>query len=766
MKTLSSKVIFYISITVIGIHVLYNSYYLYDLHNELDKRFAESIEIIEENFTQNITIPLYEFNELNIDKVLEITIKFNEVSAIVLKDGENNYITKRDPDLEINVNPYTGDLTKKHKYIETGDLYYRNAYIGTYHIVFTKDGINKMFNREVKTSIFLFLIIISLVILVLSLLLRKTVIAPITKLASSFEKISEGNFDVKAVVNSKDEIGLLAKSFNSMNSRLKESFEKQNELLQQLKENNVKLNNEISERKLSQLELSKTKNFLNTVFDSLNAALISVDSDLKVTNWNKPSEQYFSDDTVITYDKIITDVIPITNQFKDKIVDVIETNNVHAFKLDIKNGSTGLNYFNVSIVPLIFESVTGAVIRIDNITELEKKEDQLRQAQKMEIVGNLAGGIAHDFNNVLGGIVGNISLLEFSMEMGELDKDDLQDKINIIKQASSRATDMVKHLLTLSRKQELSLMPVDLNLSIKHIVKFSRNTLDKSIDIEASYYNKGEALIMGNPTHIEQVLLNMCINAAHSMTIMRKEGEQAGGIIRIGVSSFYVDEHILKHHPGVKEGNYWLIKVKDTGVGIEPEALKRIFDPFFTTKENNKGSGLGLTMSYNIIKQLNGFIEVYSELGVGTTFSIFIPQLKKDVAVDSAAKSMKLIKGSGTILLVDDEEIIRSTVSGMLKSLGYDVIIAEDGEIGVEKFKEHHEKIDLVLLDMVMPNMSGKEAYIEMKKIKPDLKVLMSSGFIQDSRIQDSISLGISGFIQKPFPMNELGKKINEILKG
>ena len=394
--------------------------------------------------------------------------------------------------------------------------------------------------------------------------------------------------------------------------------------------------------------------------------------------------------------------------------------------------------------------------------ELQKKEEQLVQAQKMETVGNLAGGLAHDFNNVLGGIIGTVSLMEYSLNNEKYSLDSLHRQIATIRNSADRAADMVKQLLSLSKKHDLVMVSIDLNESIKNVMKICLNSFEKSIELKTSYYNE-KALIKGDPTQIEQIILNLCVNAAHAMTIMRSKNQIQGGELGVSLTRIKSDKHLCKIYPDAEEIPYWLIKISDTGVGMSKEILSKIFDPFFTTK--SKGTGLGLAMVYNIIQQHKGFIEVYSEPNIGTSFNIFLPVMNiEETSKDNNNKSdVGLIKGNGLILVVDDEEIMRETIKSILSECGYEVILAENGIEGVKIFNQKSEIINLVILDMAMPKMSGKDAYIEMKKTNPNLKVLMASGYKQDERVQESLNLGVNAFLQKPFAINELSKIVKEL---
>lgn len=411
-----------------------------------------------------------------------------------------------------------------------------------------------------------------------------------------------------------------------------------------------------------------------------------------------------------------------------------------------------------------------AVIFADHVTrilsDVEKNtlESQLIQSQKMETIGTLVGGLAHDFNNLLGGIVGSLSLLKIGykdMEEGELLK-----YFNIMENASGRATDLVKQLLAVASKQDLVMVPVDLNLAINHIVKISKNTFDKSVEIKYHYYET-PAVAFADPIQIEQVLLNLCINACHAITIMRDD-DPHGGTITVNIRKLHADELFLQSHPEAIETDYWVISIEDTGVGMSRKTLDHIFEPFFTTKKNTriKGSGLGLTMVYNIIHDHSGFIEVYSEISKGSVFSVYLPVLEQEYIEKNKAAGNEIIYGEGTILVIDDEELIRVTTRKMLQASGYRVILAENGDEGIRIFREKHDEIKAIILDMAMPKKSGRDSFFEMKKFDPGVRVLLATGYKHDERSEEIIKSGVKGFIQKPYTIAELSRAISDVIKS
>ncbi len=423
------------------------------------------------------------------------------------------------------------------------------------------------------------------------------------------------------------------------------------------------------------------------------------------------------------------------------------------------------NLFNVSISPLIFNGITGAIIRLDDITEIEQKDEQLRQSQKMETIGTLAGGIAHDFNNILGGITGTVSILKYKMQKyGQLTNKKIDSYLDIINESSNRAADIVQQLLSLSRKQEINFAPEDVNKIIGNVMNICKNSFDKCIKLEPEYLEI-TPVINADSSQIEQVILNLCINASHAMTIMRGKNENHGGLLKINIERLKPDHHFIARKPEAQQIDYWKISIQDNGIGMDTTTAAKIFDPFFSTKDKGKGTGLGLSMVYNIVRQHKGFIDVYSEPGIGSTFTLYFPVLDTEI-VKNQSKDINLLFGKGLVLVIDDEEVMRDLATDILKECKYDVITAKNGIEGIKIFKERENEVSVILLDMVMPEKSGFDTYLELKEIKTDVKVILSSGFIKDKRVQTIIEQGVNAFIHKPYTIDKLSKTVYEVIQS
>ncbi len=516
------------------------------------------------------------------------------------------------------------------------------------------------------------------------------------------------------------------------------------------------------ERRSYARELKETRNYLRNVFNSLSSSLITLNEKFAITEWNSEAEKVFGFSQNQKDVRFFWEINPAFENHRQRIMDAIQRmEHFVMHQVVIKFEDT--RYFDMYVVPLLVGNSRGAVIRLDDVTNMIKKDNQLFQAQKMETVGNLAGGLAHDFNNVLCGITATISLLKYYLDMKNIDDSQIVKYINTMEQSSNRASEMVQQLLTLSRRQEVSYDTVKLSDAIHNVTEICKNTLDKSIDLIVGDITD-EAYINANQTQIEQVLLNLCVNSSHAMTIMRENHEKKGGKLKISLSKYLVEKSFSAYHPDSKEGYYWVLSVRDEGVGMNNEVLRRIFDPFFTTKDSSHGTGLGLAMVYNIIKMHNGFINVYSEEGVGSTFQVYLPVLSnQDERNQEKTVTGSLVKGEGRILVVDDEEHIRQISENILLESGYEVFTAENGLEALLVLGDV-KNIDLVLLDLSMPVMSGKEAFNRIKELYPDMRVILTSGFRQDKRVSDIMNAGADYFIQKPFTMETITSAVFSVL--
>jgi len=379
-------------------------------------------------------------------------------------------------------------------------------------------------------------------------------------------------------------------------------------------------------------------------------------------------------------------------------------------------------------------------------------EDQLLQAQKMESIGTLAGGVAHDFNNMLTAIIGNIQLVLESTPAESLEYPMLTE----IEKAATRATALTRQLLTFSRRQPIERRTIDLNATINELFQMLQRLIGEHVDVAIRLADQ-LPLIFADPAQIQQVVMNLAVNARDAMP--------GGGHLLIATRELELDEQAARNHPWARPGRYVQLIVGDTGTGMDSELQQRIFEPFFTTKERGKGTGLGLSVVYGIIKQHEGFVQVDSAANRGTTFTIFLPVPEVALGVVVPDLSPLVRGGNETILVAEDEESLRYLASTVLERLGYTVILAEDGLEAVNLFRANQSRIDLVILDLVMPRLSGRDAFERMRAIRPDLRALFVTGY-DDAAVVPGVDALISGahLLQKPYRVDMLGLRVRELL--
>ncbi len=517
----------------------------------------------------------------------------------------------------------------------------------------------------------------------------------------------------------------------------------------------VMIFHDMTVRKRMEGVLRETSESLQAIIQSSPLAIIALDPSGNVKVWNKAAEQIFG----WSADEAIGHFMPIVPddkqaEFRGLCERVLQGELLSeiAVRRQRKDGSPV--EVRISAAPLYDSkgNVSGIMALLADFTELKKLEDQLRHAQKMEAVGQLAGGIAHDFNNILTAIIGYGSLMVKKMQ----EDDPLRHNVEQILAASGRAANLTKSLLAFSRKQILNIRPVNVNEIIIRVEGLLSKVIGEDIELKLALTDK-ELTVSADSGQIEQLLMNLAANARDAMP--------GGGVLTIETGLMELDEEYRKIHSYGKRGEYAVISVSDTGVGMDEATRKRIFEPFFTTKEVGKGTGLGLAMVYGMIKQHKGYINVTSELGKGTTFKMYLPRVLK--GVDEETKSLERIGsigGTETILLAEDNADVRKLTRAMLEEAGYTVIEAEDGEEALNSFMGSEDKVRLLLLDVIMPKKNGREVYEEIRGNHPAMKALFMSGYTANIIHKKGILEKELNFISKPVDPAEFLRMVRNIL--
>ncbi|MCX5806068.1 MAG: PAS domain S-box protein [Proteobacteria bacterium] len=524
---------------------------------------------------------------------------------------------------------------------------------------------------------------------------------------------------------------------------------------------------DITELKHAEEELQLTHQRLFDIIEFLPDATFVIDDKKKLVAWNLACEKmtgvkkeeiigkgdyayaipFYGEKRPILIDLVIMD----SGELQQKYQSVIKKGNLlyaEAFTPMLYKGKGA--FLSGKASPLFNKTgkIVGAIESIRDISEFKHLETQLRQSRKMEAIGTLAGGIAHDFNNILTALMGYAALLRMNINDATSQK-----YVDQIFSASHKATDLVQSLLTFSRQQAISLKPISLNSIIRGTEKLLKRLVTEDIAIKTSLATE-DITIMADTTQIDQILFNLATNARDAMP--------QGGTFTIETEAISLDDEFQRFHGYGIPGQYALLSISDTGVGMDEATQERIFDPFFTTKETGKGTGMGLSTVYGIVKQHNGYITVYSEPNMGTTFRIYLPVVNK-AGKEEKHEPAAAIGGNETILVAEDDNAVRSLISEILIKYGYTVVEALDGVDAIEQFKKA-DKIDLLIFDTVMPKKNGREAYNEIHKIKPDIKVIFTSGYTRDVFIDKGVEDKKFNFLQKPVSTNALLQKIREVL--
>jgi PAS domain S-box-containing protein len=516
---------------------------------------------------------------------------------------------------------------------------------------------------------------------------------------------------------------------------------------------------DITGRKRAEEELRKSEAFIKNILESVDEGFVVVDREYRILSANKAFGRLAGVPEAAAAGRRCYDV---SHHAGKPCFDTGEECPVkHTFETGISHNavhqhtdSAGVKYVvEIKSYPVLDASgtVVSVIETISDITEKRKLEEQLHQAQKMEAIGTLAGGVAHDFNNILTAIIGYGNIVKMKMR-----HDDPQRiSVDQILASSERAARLTQGLLAFSRKQVINPKPVDVNEIVKSVENLLRRLIGE--DVELVTRTAGQSLlVMADTGQIEQVLMNLATNARDAMP--------EGGLLVIETEEIDVQEDVISAHGCGKPGKYALTTVSDTGGGMDAQTREKIFEPFFTTKELGKGTGLGLAIVYGIIKQHEGNVTVYSEPGKGTTFKIYLPLIATAVEEAKPEAAAPPRGGTETILLAEDDRDLIAMTASVLKEFGYTVIEAVDGQDAVEKYVAHAKEIDLLLLDVIMPKKSGREAYDAVKAAWPDIKALFISGYTADIIHKKGIFEEGIEFISKPVSPFDLVRKIRELL--
>ena len=510
---------------------------------------------------------------------------------------------------------------------------------------------------------------------------------------------------------------------------------------------------EICRRKRAEEALKESELRYRTLFEESRDGVYPVQRDGEITDANSSFSEIFG----YTREELIGK--DIRNLYADpadrpKFQEEIEKKGFvkdYAIKYRKKDGTEMDSLLTSSVYHREDGSISGYRGIVRDLTEQKRLQRELVHAQKMESVGTLAGGIAHDFNNLLTVVLGFSELLLIGKDERDPSYPDLQK----IHQAAMSGADLVKRILAFSRKAEVNPRPLNLNREIERAKDLLTRVVPKMIEIELVLCD-GLETVIADQTQVEQTLLNLAVNASDAMP--------DGGKLTIATKSVTLDEEYCRLHLGAEPGDFVMLSVSDTGHGMDHETLDHIFEPFFTTKAPGAGTGLGLAMVYGMVKQHGGYIICYSEPGIGTTFNIYLPVDPTAAKPESPIEKPIPLRGIETILLVDDEEMVRDLGKRILERFGYTVLAAANGKEAVNLYEKQMGKISLVILDLIMPEMGGKQCLEELLKIDPHVKALIASGYSAAGETKKAIEAGARAFVGKPYDIRQMLQAVREVL--
>jgi PAS domain S-box-containing protein len=596
--------------------------------------------------------------------------------------------------------------------------------------------------------------------LLFALLLGQSLSQNISKALATLKKaaqaLADGNLDTRVHHQWPDELGLLANSFNVMAEKLQHS-------LVQLRLSHEQLEEESNNVKVSREDLQKSEANFRTLFENAQDGILKLSErgDILLLNESFAAMHGYTINELLAMKLNELDT-PETAQLAPERLQRVMAGERTSFEVEhyCKNGQKILLEVSANIICANGERYIWGFHR--DISERrraererEELEERLRQAQKMEAIGTLSGGIAHDFNNILSSIMG-FAQLALMRPAGNID---WQEDIQQILKASARATDLVRQILTFSRRQKQEKAPVQISLIVKEATTMLRASIPTTIDIRQEIAS--EAMVQADSTQIHQVIVNLCTNAYHSMM-------ERGGVLGVSLTETVCGEAALASGSELPPGRYVMLAVSDTGCGMSQATMDKIFEPYFTTKELGKGTGLGLAVVYGIAKSHHGLISVQSELGKGSTFTISLPIIEQEEASADRAGEEALpvatMAHGEKVMLVDDESDIRHYITLFLTEFGYQVVAFDNGRAAWQAFSQAPGVWDIIISDMTMPEMTGEELTSRVLHVRPDMPIIICSGYTPKMVQGEVLPAGIVAYLPKPLDMNHLLGQIMQAL--
>ncbi|ERP38953.1 response regulator [Chitinivibrio alkaliphilus] len=688
-----------------------------------------------------LSIPVWDFNASAIENILKATMSDQNIHALAVIDTDTDIhicvYRRKDGTLST----CTKDEFSKDAMQKSFTVYHEGTPIGTVYMAFSGVPLRDELRSQAFVLIISNLILLTAIISILYHGIYATILAPLETVTTAVKQLSQGDFSHPVALSQNDEIGTLATTLDTMRI----AIEEKNTALRATRkdaEKHAKSMHLMLSNSNDIFQITDQNGHISFISDSVSRILGYTPQELQKKLYLEKVHPHDRKDAALLFREILAH--PNTN-FRGE------------FRVRHKDGawiileSIGCNLLNEP-------AVAGVLINIRDITQRRRAEEkeqalqeQIHQTQKMEALGQLAGGIAHDFNNALSGIIGASELLQTTHTTQEQ-----REYTRLIITAAERAGSLTRKMLSFARSGKKTNTCIDCHAILTETASLLKHSLDKKITLSVELHAT-ESKLIGDAALLQNAIMNMGINASHAM--------KEGGRITISTHTVTLDAEYCKNSPfSLEEGLYIDIMVEDTGCGMPKEVADKIFDPFFTTKEVGKGTGLGMATVYGTVQDHGGAITLSSEEGVGTVFHIYLP-VTKDTRSSFPQERVVTQTEAGTILIIDDEELIRHTAQTILQKKGYHAYTASDGPSGVTLFRKKKKEIDLIILDMNMPVMSGRETFEEIRTISPQVPVLISSGFSHSAYVTTIQEESYTAFLQKPFRRQELYATVATVLQ-
>ncbi|MBF0287889.1 MAG: response regulator [SAR324 cluster bacterium] len=725
-----------IGFVILFVSIVIGGSYYFIFANFSEKEFKNDIENQTANISNIFTLQLWIFDLNTVKNFCSLLTNSPEIVGLRLLDHKEVVICKLDPPPQKNI-----------IHIKKQLLYNGTTLVGYVDLYYFNTTWAQQRKNALIVGVCMVMSSLLASLLLIHLLLRRFLSKPLDNLKDDFRSNLQGEFHESKLKDQKVEIQSIVDAFNNLIRHLK--F-RDKEILKKTSD----LKNEINERERTEGLLRISHEHWEKTFNSMEDLITVQNKDMEILQANKTTQDFFQTGNTNKIEKHCYELFLGKNSPCDGCPALETLDKGVSGSIIITHEKLG-RVFHITTSPLLDErgEVTHLVHIAKDISEQKKLEEELLQSHKMEAIGTLAGGIAHDFNNILFAILGYAELLKQSISNGNPATEDVDQILN----AGRRATELVHQILTFSRKGRESKKPMQPHIIIKEVLKLLRASFPASIEIQETI-DPNSGTICANPTSIHQILMNLCTNSLHSM-------KDEKGILSIRLSRISRAHQEVIPETNVNQKDFVELVVSDNGSGIPKEFLSRVFEPYFTTKDIGKGSGMGLAMVHGIVTNLNGFIHVESTIDKGTTFFVYFPVIEKNSVELETKNNNGLPRGTERILVIDDERVNTKLYEEMLKSLGYHVTSYVSSTEALGAFQKKPEKFDLIITDQTMPHLNGGELAMKVLEIRPEIPIILCTGYsslISEVKAQD---MGIKEFIQKPVSKQTLAQTIRKILE-